>query len=124
MVDSLITEIIEYKEPENIIENKEKINKLTNKQYKFSCEKCNYYTDIKFCIEKHKESKTHEKKYKDEFEGKKQCKICNKKYKSKSGFYNHQKKCQMEKENETKKEKEKEREKISGLLKEILLESK
>jgi hypothetical protein len=122
MVDSLVTGIAEKKEPENIIEKREKINKLTKKQYKFSCEKCFYYTDSKFCLENHKKSKTHEKREKDEFVGLFECKICKKVYKSNSGFYSHKKTCQLEKENETKEEKEKE--KISSLLKEILLEIK
>jgi len=121
-VDSLITEITENKEPENIVEKKEKINKITNKKYKFSCEKCCYYTDSKFCLESHKKSKTHEKKEKNEFFGCFECKICKKPYNSNVGLWNHKKTCQLEKENETNKEKEKE--KISGLLKEILLEIK
>jgi hypothetical protein len=116
MVDSFITEIVEYKQPENIVEKKEKINKITNEKYKFSCEKCNYYTDSNFCIESHKKSNTHIQRENDEFEGKYKCKICNKTYKSNCGFYSHRKTCQLEKENETKKEKEV----ISNLIKGLL----
>jgi len=122
MVDNLVTGITEKNEPANVVEKKEKINKLTNKEYKFSCEKCSYYTDKKFCFENHKKSKTHEKKERNEFDGGLECKICKKMYVSSSGLWNHKKTCQLEKENETNKEKEKE--KISGLLKEILLEIK
>ena len=120
MVDSFITEIIEYKQPENNDEKKEKINKLTKQKYKFSCEKCNYYTDIKCDFESHKKSNTHIQKENGEFEGKYQCKICNKDYKSRVGLWHHKKSCQLEKEDETKKEKEV----ISKLVKGILLEIK
>jgi hypothetical protein len=120
IVDSLITEIIEYKEPDNNVEKKGKINKLTKEQYKFSCEKCCYYTDIKFCFENHNKSKTHRKKEKNEFELGFECDICKKKYTSRVGLWKHKKTCKLEKENETKKEKEV----ISNLVKGILLEIK
>ena len=47
---------------------------------KFSCEKCLYFTDSKFCFESHKKSNTHIKRENNEFEGKKECKICKKTY--------------------------------------------
>jgi hypothetical protein len=120
MVDSFITEIVEYKQPDNNVEKKEKINKITKKQYKFCCEKCNYYTDIKCDFDKHKKSNTHIQKENGEFEGKYQCKICNKTYNTNAGLWKHKKSCQLEKEDETKKEKEV----ISNLIKGIMLEIK
>jgi hypothetical protein len=102
MIYSLATEIIEYKELDN---NKKK------EQYKYSCEKCCYYTNTKCCFEKHKESRTHNQKENNEFEDNYECKGCHKKYESYMGLWKHKKKCQLEKENETKKEKEKENEK-------------
>jgi hypothetical protein len=95
-VDSLITEITENKEPENIVEKKEKINKVTNKKYKFSCEICQYYTDDRFRFESHKKSKTHEKREKHEFGGNFECKICKKTYISNVGLWKHKKICQSE----------------------------
>jgi len=64
---------------------------------KFSCEKCLYSTDSKFCFENHKKSKAHINRENNEFEGKFQCKICNKTYKSNCGFYSHKKKCEIDK---------------------------
>jgi len=64
---------------------------------KYSCEKCLYSTDSKFCFESHKKSKTHVKREKNEFEGNFQCKICNKTYTTNSGLWHHKKKCEEEK---------------------------
>ena len=64
---------------------------------KFSCEKCLYSTDLKFCFEQHKLSKTHIKKDNNEFEGKFKCKFCDKSYRSNNGYYKHRKTCQVEK---------------------------
>lgn len=74
---------------------------------KFSCEKCLYYTESKFCFDTHKKSITHIKKDNNEFEGKFNCKICNKLYKSKSGYYTHFKRCQVEKKKKDEDELEK-----------------
>ena len=76
---------------------------------KFSCEKCLYSTESKFCFDTHKKSITHNKKENNEFEGKFNCKICNKYYKSKSGYYTHWKRCQGELEQKKKEELEKKR---------------
>ena len=63
---------------------------------KFSCEKCFYYTDSKFCFESHKKSKTHTVRENSEFEENFKCEKCNKTYKSKCGFYTHKRKCKIE----------------------------
>jgi len=102
-VDSLITEITENKEPENIVEKKEKINKITNKKYKFSCEKCCYYTDKKYCFDNHTKSKIHQEKEKNNFIDVFKCKICNKTYRSNMGLWKHKKICQIENVIESKK---------------------
>jgi predicted HTH domain antitoxin len=73
---------------------------------KFSCEKCLYSTESKFCFDTHKKSITHIKKENNEFEGKFNCKNCNKYYKSKSGYYTHWKRCQEEKNKKDEEEKE------------------
>ena len=52
---------------------------------KFSCEKCFYYTDSKFCFDSHKKSKTHITKENSEFEENFKCEACSKTYKSKCG---------------------------------------
>jgi len=80
---------------------------------KFSCEKCFYSTESKFCFESHKKSNTHIKRENNEFEGKYICKICNKSYKSNCGFYSHKKKCEQEK-------KRKEDEEMRNLVKCII----
>jgi hypothetical protein len=64
---------------------------------KYSCEKCFYSTELKFCYENHKKSKAHIKRENNEFEAKYECKICKKSYKSNSGFCSHKKKCEEEK---------------------------
>ena len=64
---------------------------------KFSCEKCLYSTESKFCFESHKKSKAHIKRESNDFEVKYECKICKKTYKSNSGFCSHKKICENEK---------------------------
>jgi len=99
---------------------------------KFSCEKCCYFTDLKCDFEKHKKSKTHIQKENGEFEGKYQCKICNKTYNSNAGLWKHKKKCEMEKkrkdEEEKKRkdeeEKRKENEEMRNIVKELLKDNK
>ena len=80
---------------------------------KFSCEKCGYSTDTKFCFENHKKSKTHIQKEKNEFVENYECKICNKKYKSRVGLWKHKKICEEEK-------KRKEDEEMRNLIKCII----
>jgi hypothetical protein len=80
---------------------------------KFSCEKCLYYTNKKFCFENHKKSKTHIQKERGEFDGSFQCKICSKNYKSSSGLWNHKKICEMEK-------KRKEDEELRNLIRSVI----
>jgi len=62
---------------------------------KFSCEKCLYFTDIKYNFENHKKSKIHLKKQENEFEGNYECKNCKKTYKSHSGLWKHNKLCKV-----------------------------
>jgi hypothetical protein len=64
---------------------------------KFSCDNCLYFTDSKFCFENHKKSKAHIKREKNEFDGKFQCKICNKTYTTNAGLWHHKKICEKEK---------------------------
>ena len=64
---------------------------------KFSCEKCFYFTDSKFCFENHKKSKNHITRENNEYKEMFKCVICNKSYKSYCGFYNHRKRCESEK---------------------------
>lgn len=122
LIENIVTEIIENKEPKNTIveEKKEKINKITKKEYKFSCEKCCYYTNRKYCFENHKNSNTHEQKETNEFEENFECKICNKMYKSYMGLWKHKKTCQLERETQSTKEKEN----LSNTIKELLFENK
>ena len=82
---------------------------------KFSCEKCLYSTDSKFCFEQHKLSKTHIKKENNDFEGNFKCKFCSKTYKSNCGYYSHRKKCIIEK-NKKEEEKKKEEDEIRKII--------
>lgn len=94
---------------------------------KFSCERCLYSTDLKVCFERHKNSKTHIKKENDEFEGKFQCKLCSKTYKSNCGFYSHKKKCIMGKklkEEEDIEKKKKEYEEIKKIVIDLYKQNK
>jgi hypothetical protein len=83
----------------------------------FSCEKCLYSTDSKFCFESHKKSKTHIQKEKNEFVENYQCKICNKTYKSRAGLWRHKKKCEEEK-------KRKENEEMRNIVTQLLKDNK
>ena len=85
---------------------------------KFSCERCLYSTDLKICFERHKLSKTHIKKETDIFEGRYQCKICNKTYKSNCGYYTHTKKCKK-RDDEEKEKKKKDEEEIRKIIIEL-----
>jgi hypothetical protein len=76
---------------------------------KFSCEKCFYYTDSKFCFENHKKSKNHIKRETNEYQGNFECKICNKTYKSYCGYYNHHKICESKKKIKDEEENERKR---------------
>lgn len=92
---------------------------------KYSCEKCLYSTDLKFCFEQHKISKTHIKKENDDYEGKFKCKICCKEYKSKNGYYTHRKNCIIDKnkkEEERLKEEEIEKKKEYEEIKKIIID--
>jgi hypothetical protein len=84
---------------------------------KFSCEKCLYSTDSKCYFESHKKSKTHIKKENNEFEGKYECKICNKTYISNVGLWKHKKKCEEEK-------KRKENEEMKNIVTQLLKDNK
>ena len=62
--------------------------------FKYSCEKCQYSTNVKDYLKKHNLSKKHlnieiENMYKFG------CVICNKKYKNQSGLWHHNKKCKV-----------------------------
>ena len=69
------------------------INFEKKNNMKFSCEKCLYYTNLKFCFENHKLSKAHYEKQNNIFEAKFKCKICEKTYRSKCGYYTHRSTC-------------------------------
>jgi len=84
---------------------------------KFSCEKCLYSTDSKFCFESHKKSKIHIQKENNEFVENFQCKICNKTYKSRVGLWRHKKKCEEEK-------KRKENEEMKNIVTQLLKDNK
>lgn len=90
-----------------------------NNNSKFSCKKCEYFTNIRQNFDKHLLSKKHNSPEKTEEQQKEYdeqckfiCKICNKKYKCYSGLWNHNKKC---------KEIKKQSEKQSPALKEVIL---
>lgn len=87
---------------------------------KFSCEKCLYFTDLKICFERHKLSKTHIKKENNEFEGKYQCKICNKSYRSNCGYYGHVKACEKSKKLKDEQELESKRKEYEEIKKIII----
>jgi len=84
---------------------------------KFSCEKCLYSTDSKFCFESHKKSKIHIQKENNELVENFQCKICNKTYKSRVGLWRHKKKCEEEK-------KRKENEEMKNIVTQLLKDNK
>jgi hypothetical protein len=86
---------------------------------KFSCEKCLYFTDVKYNFENHKKSKTHLKKQENEFEDNYECKNCKKTYKSHSGLWKHKKLCTIVVQEPEIEDKSKLTEIISSLLTKI-----
>ena len=76
---------------------------------KFSCEKCNYFTNTKQNFDKHLLSKKHTTKEDETYNF--ICSICNKKYKCNSGLWNHKKKCKSKPQSD----------KQSPALKEVIL---
>ena len=95
---------------------------------KYSCQKCNYFTNVKQNFDKHILTRRHElqqektieviqEETKKEQESCKYiCPRCNKKYKCYSGLWNHRQKCK-----EVKKPSEKTQEKQSAALKEVIM---
>lgn len=90
---------------------------------KYSCEKCNYFTNVKQNIDKHNLTRRHElqqektieiiqeERQKEVEECKYMCPRCNKRYKCYSGLWNHRQKC---------KDVKKQPEKQSSALKEVI----
>jgi hypothetical protein len=72
-----------------------------NPNTKYSCEKCLYFTNKKYCFDKHNKSKIHEQKQNNEYEEKYECVSCKKKYKTQSGLWKHKKLCNVKKEEST-----------------------
>ena len=72
---------------------------MSQKPYKFCCEKCMYYTSIKSDYNKHLLSKKHNSEEKC-IESTFQCPHCNKKFKSNSGLWRHKTKCIEKREKE------------------------
>ena len=90
-----ILSIIEQNKTEmiSIINNtkKEIIETIVNKDSRFNCEKCKFYTNNNFDFNKHCKSKKHNNE--QTIELKFECKICNNKYKCNSGLWKHNKIC-------------------------------
>lgn len=77
-------------------------------EYKFSCEKCSYFTNNKQHFEKHNSSKKHNNGLINNIIQKTfECNICNNKYKNHSGLWKHKKICIEIPKNVTQKTKEK-----------------
>jgi len=66
----------------------------THCKYRFSCEKCSYFTNIKSCFHKHIASTNHIEYDKRNFRF--ECKKCNKKYETQSGLWKHKQFCEIE----------------------------
>lgn len=68
---------------------------MNNTTLKYSCEKCKYFTNTKQHFDNHLLSKKHIKQetHQEIEEYKFVCSICNKKYKCRSGLWNHNKNC-------------------------------
>lgn len=64
-----------------------------NKQYKFGCECCKYYTNLKTRYEMHLTSKKHLLKAKNELETPFECPFCKKSFQTNSGLWRHKNKC-------------------------------
>lgn len=64
-------------------------------EYKFSCEKCSYFTNIKQHFENHNNSKKHNNVTTNTIQKNKtfECKICKKEFKCSSGLWRHKKIC-------------------------------
>ena len=86
---------------------------------KFSCEKCLYSTDSKFCFNNHKKSKNHITRENNEYQEIFKCMICNKSYKSYCGFYNNRKRCESEKKKKDEEEIENKRKEIEEIQKKL-----
>ena len=73
---------------------------MNTKEYKYSCEKCFFFTNEKSHYNKHLQTKKHNSQ--DQIEYKFECLICHKKYKTQTGLWKHKKLCKA-KQDEIKK---------------------
>jgi hypothetical protein len=62
---------------------------------RYSCEKCLYFTNIKQSFDRHKKTKTHCQKEKNEFQENYECENCKKTYRSNVGLWKHKKNCKV-----------------------------
>ena len=87
--DNIMKENFVTNDLENFVKNNEK---------KYTCSKCEYFTDRKSNLDNHFKSFCHNKKFdenliKYKLNTSNNCETCGKEYKSKSGLWKHKKKC-------------------------------
>jgi len=107
-LESIILEMAKNQQPQQptIINNTNNNNamKVDNDSYKFGCIDCSYFTNINCNIKRHMLSKQHLLKKNPvqvDVTTKYQCKICDKKYESRTGLWGHNQNCKRETDENT-----------------------